>query len=462
MTSILQRTVSGIILMLFASSCCAALSAEHGSLNALIGDETIWSSSASDFSSDYSGLGFSFVDAGVMAKSNYEKLSFMGFRVWEARFNFKQEKLSSIELSVYNKGDAGELNQIAFKKKIEQLCKKFQSLTGSRGITGKVSNDRPNYFVNRRMWKHKATSIQAEWAFVRAHRSNRTAQPFRAEFIKVLLSPLHSGSISGKSAGRPDWAKRVNGRILKKNVEQNNSGDVWVTNVPMVDQGQKGYCAAASAERVLRYYGWQGDQHEIAQLADTAAKGGTSLEGMVEAVAVVGKRYQLTDKILVDPGGSKGFEKSEFNNMIKIYNREAKSAKVEEIDFLNFCELLPNNVRMINTMSIFEAMDADVLKAAKVGQKQDFRRFQQDILNYVKQGVPLFWACIVGKYPENPDLGKSGAFGHIRLIIGINPSKKEIIYSDSWGPRHALKRMPVDDAWSMTFGLTVLKPRDVR
>jgi hypothetical protein len=80
----------------------------------------------------------------------------------------------------------------------------------------------------------------------------------------------------------------------------------------------------------------------------------------------------------------------------------------------------------------------------------------------VKQGVPLFWACIVGKYPENPDLGKKGAFGHIRLIIGINTKEKEIIYSDSWGPRHALKRMSVEDAWAMTFGMSVLKPRDVR
>ncbi len=462
MMSLLHRTVAGIILVLLISSFCSVLSAEQGSLDSLIENKDTWSCSASDFSSVYSGLGFSFVDAGIMAKSNYENLTFLGFRVWEARFNFKEKKLSSVELSVYNKGDAGELNQITFKKNIEQLCKKFQSLTGSRGITGKVSNDRANYFVNRRIWKHKGTSIQAEWAFVKAHRSNRTAQPFRAEFIKILLTPLHRGSISGKAGGRPDWAKHVSGRILKKNIEQNNAGDIWVANVPMVDQGQKGYCAAASAERVLRYYGWQGDQHEIAQLADTAAKGGTSLEGMVAAVAVVGKRYQLTDKMLVDPGGSRGFEKSEFNNMIKLYNRKAKPAKADEIDFLNFCEILPNNVRMINTMSIFEAMDAEILKAAKVGQKQDFKRFQQNILNYVKQGVPLFWACIVGKYPENPDLGKKGAFGHIRLIIGINPKEKELIYSDSWGPKHALKRMSLEDAWAMTFGMTVLKPRDVR
>ena len=462
MMSLIKRTVVGVILALLISSFCSVLLAEPGPLDTLLESKNTWSCSVTDFPSSYSGLGFSFVDAGIMAKSNYENLSFMGFKLWEARFNFKEQKLSSVELSIYNKGDAGVLNQTEFKKKIEFLGKKFQSLTGSRGITGKVSNDRANYFVNRRIWKHNSTCIQAEWAFVRAHRSNSTAQPFRAEFIKVLLTPLHSGSISGKAGGRPDWAKHVSGRILKKNIEQNDAGDIWVSNVPMVDQGQKGYCAAASAERVLRYYGWQGDQHEIAQLADTAALGGTLFEGMVAAVAVVGKRYQLKHKMLVDPGGGGSFKKSEFNKILKRYNREAKTAKADEIDYLDFGDELPNNVIMINTMSIYEAMDADLLKAAKLGQKQDFKSFKKDILEYVKQGVPLFWRCIVGKYPENPALGESGAFGHIRLIIGINTKEKELIYSDSWGPKHALKRMPLDNAWAMTFGMTVLIPRDVR
>ncbi len=462
MTFFTQRRAAGIKLACILTFFCNNLIAEQAKLESLLESQNTWSSSVEEFTSSYSGLGFSFVNAGTMAKSDSEALSFLGFRVWEARFLFNQRKLSGVELSVYNKGDAGELEQDAFAAMIEKLCKSLQALTGSRGITGKVSNERANYFVNRRSWKYNGASVQVEWAFVKAHRSNRTAQPFRAEFIKILLSPVLEGSISGKTGGRPDWAKYVSGRTLKENVEQNGSGDVWVAGVPMVDQGQKGYCAAASAERVLRYYGWQGDQHEIAQLADTAAKEGTSLEGMVAAVAVVGKRYQLTDKILIEPGGSGSFEKSEFYNLIKIYNRAAKSAGADEIDYMSHCEILPNNVHMINTMSIFDAMDADLLKSAKVGQSQNFRRFQQDILNYVKQGVPLFWACIVGKYPENPDLGINGAFGHIRLIIGINVKEKEIIYSDSWGPLHAIKRMPLDNAWAMTFGLTVLKPRDVR
>ncbi|MEQ1748666.1 MAG: hypothetical protein ABL974_04550 [Prosthecobacter sp.] len=46
----------------------------------------------------------------------------------------------------------------------------------------------------------------------------------------------------------------------------------------MVDQGPKGYCAVATAERVFTYYDIPVDQHEMAQEADTGSGGGTSPE----------------------------------------------------------------------------------------------------------------------------------------------------------------------------------------
>ena len=453
--------IAGLVTILFGLGVCGAARADSLP-DLLIASPELWSCDPAVFLQKYSSLRFAPVDGERVVKSNSTDITFRGFKVWETRVYFDGDNISRVELSLYNKGDAGDLKQDLFKKMIDDLCDSLTTLTGSRGVTGKVSNDRPNYYVNRRSWKIDDTGVQVEWAFVNAHRSNRIMQPFRAEFIKVLLAPARAGSISGKPEGRPDWAKRVSGRLLKPNVEQNSAGDIWVTGIPMVDQGQKGYCAAASAERVLRYYGWNGDQHEIAQLADTAAKGGTSLDGMIDAVEVVGKRFELTGKTLVEPGSDQNFEKSEFNRIIELYNREAKKSSATVIDFMNFCDILPNNVRMINIMRIFEEMDAEVLKAARLSQSQDYKRFQQDIQNYITQGVPLFWACIVGKYPENPDLGRNGAFGHIRLIIGMNPRQNEIIYSDSWGPAHALKRMPMEDAWAMTFGMTVLKPRDVR
>ena len=92
------------------------------------------------------------------------------------------------------------------------------------------------------------------------------------------------------------------------------------------------------------------------------------------------------------------------------------------------------------------------------GHEQVYAKHQ----DLYRTGVPLLWSCLVGMYPEEPELGQPGIFGHVRLIIGYNEKNNTLLYSDSWGPRHALKRLPFDQAWAMTKGLIVLKPRDVR
>ena len=440
----------------------SALMAESSLPDQFLADVEKWSGDVKAVLENFADYRFAVSSDGKVLTSNSDKLSFQEFKVWEQRLYFSETALDRIELYLYNKGDAGELEKEEFKNLIDKICARLEQISGSRGVTGKVSNDRPNYYVNRRSWKVGDVGVQIEWAFVNAHRSNRVMVPFRAEFVKAVLTPVRAGSLTGRPSVKPDWAKLVSGRHLLKNVEQNGAGDVWVTGIPMVDQGQKGYCAAASAERVLRYYGWQGDQHEIAQLADTAAQGGTSLEGMVAAISVVGKRYQLSSRTLLDPSSGGSFEKSGFNKLIEQYNRAAKSVDAEIIDPMDYCDTLPNNVKLINIMSIFEVMNIDILKEARLSRTQEYQRFQQDVQAYVRQGVPLFWACVVGKISETPALSVSGAFGHIRLIIGFNARENELLYSDSWGAGHALKRIKVDDAWTMTFGLTVLKPRDVR
>ena len=46
----------------------------------------------------------------------------------------------------------------------------------------------------------------------------------------------------------------------------------------------------------------------------------------------------------------------------------------------------------------------------------------------------------------------------MRLIIGYNDAKSEIIYTDSWGEGHAMKKMPASNAWCMTTGLYSMVP----
>ncbi len=438
------------------------MTAQAAGLDALLDSETVWKQSVDAFMGEFQPQGFAFVDGKKVAKSNRPELKLWDFKVWEARVYFEQDVLSRVELSLYNKGDAGELDQEAFKELLTKVTDAVSAFAGSKGMTGKTTNDRANYFVSRRQWSKKPVSIEIEWAFVNPHRSERQLMPFRAEFVKVVLTPAKEGGPAAVTSVTPSWANNATARTVKVNVKSNPAGDVWVDNVPMVDQGQKGYCAAASAERLLRYYGRQVDQHEIAQLADTASKGGTSLEGMVGALDAVGRKYQLDQRDLIRSDSGRSFEKSKFYEMIELYNRQAKQKKKKPVDYMDFAEMTGPNMRTIDTMKVYAAMDAETLKESKVRQSQALESFRKNIIQYTTQGVPVVWACVVGKYPEKPDIGQEGAFGHIRLIIGYNAKTQEVLYSDSWGPGHELKRLPLSEAWTMTFGLTVLKPRDVR
>ena len=44
----------------------------------------------------------------------------------------------------------------------------------------------------------------------------------------------------------------------------------------------------------------------------------------------------------------------------------------------------------------------------------------------------------------------------MRLIVGYNEVRGEVIYSDSWGEGHAHKRMDAQDALSITTGMYYL------
>ena len=103
-------------------------------------------------------------------------------------------------------------------------------------------------------------------------------------------------------------------------------------------------------------------------------------------------------------------------------------------------------------------MDPEVLRDMKANgpQKSKFVKFLKDIHQQVDKGIPLFWGVTLGTYPE-PEIPQSKG-GHMRLIIGYNDKKREILYTDSWGAGHELKRMPADWAWTISHCLMYMKP----
>jgi hypothetical protein len=64
---------------------------------------------------------------------------------------------------------------------------------------------------------------------------------------------------------------------LKKNVRSNEQGDVFLYGIPMIDQGEKAYCGPATCARILKYYGFDTDEHQMAEIMKTSASEGTTI-----------------------------------------------------------------------------------------------------------------------------------------------------------------------------------------
>jgi hypothetical protein len=250
-------------------------------------------------------------------------------------------------------------------------------------------------------------------------------------------------------------AGKITGNVID---ESKGRGDVFVDNVPMVDQGQKGYCAVASAERVLRYYGVEIDEHQVAEAAGTTAEGGTSILAMKNSIESIGKRYRLGTVVCYgDFDKGTGVCIEGLNDEVRGYNKAAKKLKKPAIGEDVYITR-QGDVTYYNPAAFVQAADPEVLKEMKVNgaQKSKFKKFMKDVRDQIKKGIPLFWGVNLGIYPE-PGIPQAGG-GHLRLIIGYNDKKGEILYTDSWGAGHELKRMPCEWAWTITKSLMYMKP----
>jgi hypothetical protein len=86
-------------------------------------------------------------------------------------------------------------------------------------------------------------------------------------------------------------------------------------------------------------------------------------------------------------------------------------------------------------------------------------KFQKLIQEHTSRGVPLLWALVLGIYPEQPQISLQAGGGHMRLILGYNEAKREVIFTDSWGAGHELKRMKLDHAYQASVALYVIEPK---
>ena len=413
-----------------------------------------WEQSADDFAVEYGKIGFRFAGnkkRDVVVCRNSETVNCFGFSVMETRVYFKSRKVNRVELSLFNKGDAARDGMSISVKDLEKRVEEISLLLngGARKMPPtrrvRVKNDRVKMGHKfTRVWADRKPAAELTWG-ISGDDDLRTV-----EYLSLELRGAPDAAVKSTKARVRKAASGV--AAFAENVKRNDEGDVYVANVPMVDQGDKGYCSVAAAERVLRYFGQDIDEHEIAQMAGTHAQGGTSTKAMISAVETIGKRCKLGKReVVAKIGGWDDLEKQ-----LKEYNKCAKRVKKSELRFDDFVTI-KGNTRIFDVGKMQQTMEAKVVKAMSMRDKSGYAKFLRGVREQTKRGVPLFWSVQLGLYPE---AGVPQAFGgHMRLIIGYNEEKNEIIYTDTWGAGHEHKYMPDDWAWTITQNMFYLNPR---
>lgn len=313
--------------------------------------------------------------------------------VEEAILEFVNGKAARSTISFYNRGDSGDIA-------VTEFDRIFKAIGKNLGQVMKVAPTRKLMSTNAALpvvgWTWTSPSAIALLEYNEYNVPGKTGKP---EFLRLkLAAPDQANFAMGK------MVVGVQSMELVKRVSKKPGGDVAISGVPMVDQGQKGYCVAASCQRLFEYMRIPCDQHEMARLVSVDAESGANVFAMQKSLAKIDEHFKVSFKALINPEN---------------YYTSARKRRVSEKQFVSI------------------------------------------VKEYAEKGIPLLWALELGRVPEIPPLPGAGQTrgGHMRMIIGYNLEKNQILFTDSWGSGHELKRMATLDAYGVTIGLYSMAPR---
>lgn len=405
----------------------------------LFGGGAFWGMDAASFMAKGEPLGFEWTDA----SKKRARVAGRGIKLFEGALEPVEVLVDfaaagapeRVTFSLFNRGDMGEIPKAAY----DAMVKTAQEKVGTALAVPMTEYRQPGRTavkIDAWIWKGKETA-----ALLESSAQSARERDFKAEFIRLKLAPPAERKIGEN--GAPQIVAKAK---LLENIRRDENGDVWIDNIPMVDQGQKGYCVVASCQRLLEFYGLETDQHELAQVAE-ADEMGTSAEGMMNALDRIERRMKL------DVRDHMRWDYKDFIRVLDVYDRMAKEKGVwrpkhdpRDKDYIFF------------EMPIYQAADPDVLREAKCSGGR-FERFEKIVRENIEVGTPLLWTLMLGVYPEDGEKTPQSGGGHMRIISGYNTKTSELIFTDSWGAGHERKRMKMKDAFAATTGVYGIAPR---
>ena len=223
-------------------------------------------------------------------------------------------------------------------------------------------------------------------------------------------------------------------------------GDVYLSGIPMINQGHTAYCAVASAARVLQNYGIDMTMEDMADLAGSSVTDGTNIRDWERALRRVANSHGMELRTVHDVTDTD----QPIQRLLYDYNQTARDMGYEELYTWDYA-----NAFVVNYKKLSEDREYPVQREVMLANEHACDAFEKNITERIDESDPLFWTVRLGDVPEKGvKLGKHSS--HMRIIIGYNENRGEILYSDSWGEGHELKRMDGKDALSITRGMYYL------
>jgi len=397
------------------------------------------------------------IAARFQAINSPHKLTISGLRVWEAVVRFKDGKFKRIEVSLYNRGDATvslrrteseiettRMTTTQFKALIKNIDKKMNEWIQVKGkaLPPKKLVGGSNDLIYEKYWVKGEECAGLQWSITKLGKS------FEPEYMKFIYYKFDKHNDPRQIMTRnKNRGKLNNAGTLKDNIKTKD-GFTYLDNIPMVDQGPKGYCAVAATERVLRYYGSTVDQHEIAQLVDTTY--GTEPVHMIKMLKRATPKLGLKILIYLDPpdfsNGYGGRDTRDYIKEIEGFNKLLKKADAPSIP-LRYPIVAQISGKRLTLFKEYKC----------VKHKTSFKKFKSNIKKNIDKGIPIVWGLFLGVVPENGKTPQSRG-GHMRLIIGYNADQSKLVFTDTWGAGHEFKTINSDDAWIVTSFYGVFKP----
>ncbi|MEO0795369.1 MAG: C39 family peptidase [Verrucomicrobiota bacterium] len=226
------------------------------------------------------------------------------------------------------------------------------------------------------------------------------------EYVALRIMPTKLAD----NRGRPERVATSELKsAAKANVEERGNGDVIIRNIPMVNQGPKGYCVPATLERTLRYMGIRADMYLLAMAGETAIGGGTYASDLVE--------------------GTERYVKSAGRKLEDVNVRLKASAIAKYID-----QGQPVMWGMYSTTEYNALVNAFTSSRKQFATAKEWKDELKD------------------KLKDVDDLEADREMGHMCLIVGYNEETDEIAVTDSWGPEFEERWIPAQQASKVSQG----------